>query len=260
VGGIVDEGFSAFTGENDLPFVEQALPANLKLLDVLLVSEPDDTRLLRLASEGYCSYALAFLEDRDQERARRFYLRGRDYGLRLLQQDDRVAGALKGSPEELKEALTHGGSDLVPAAFWAGFGWGGYIYLTLTEPDAIADLPRTEVLMQFVASRDSSYYFGGADVFLGTLYGSRPRILGGDPERARKHFERALRTNGGRFLMTYVYFARSVAVQTQDEDLFNKLLTAVEEAPLDAEPGARLANEVARLKARSLRERAAELF
>ena len=33
------------------------------------------------------------------------------------------------------------------AAFWAAFGWGGYLYLSLTDLDAIGDLPRMERLM-----------------------------------------------------------------------------------------------------------------
>ena len=55
MGGLVDEGFLAFTEEDDLAFAESALPANIKLLDVLLKNQPDNVRLLRLASEGYNS-------------------------------------------------------------------------------------------------------------------------------------------------------------------------------------------------------------
>src|SRR5512143_4009063 len=87
VGGIVDEGFTAFTEETDLAFAEQALPANMKLLEVMLKNDPTNERLLRLASEAYCSYALAFLEDTDKRRARDFYERGRDYAFRILRQE-----------------------------------------------------------------------------------------------------------------------------------------------------------------------------
>ena len=40
VGNIVDQGFSAFTEDTDLAFVEEALPANIKLLEVLLKNNP----------------------------------------------------------------------------------------------------------------------------------------------------------------------------------------------------------------------------
>ncbi|MGB2959317.1 MAG: TRAP transporter TatT component family protein [Bacteroidota bacterium] len=260
VGGIIDEGFVAFTEEDDLEFAEQALPGNLKLLAVWLKSEPENERLLRLASEGYSSYALAFLEEEHTDRARSFYLRGRDYGLRLLIQKEEVAEALGGSPDDLRAALEGQDRDLAPGAFWTAFGWGGYINITLTSPDAIADLPRAEALMEFVADRDSSYYFGGADIFLGALYGSRPKMLGGDVDRSRTHFERALAINEGKFLMTHVYYARSYAVQTQDEALFEKLLTTVERASLEILPDYRLANAVAKEKAKLLLARKSDLF
>lgn len=260
VGGIVDEGFTAFTEETDLAFAEQALPANVKFLEVFLKNDPTNERLLRLASEGYSSYALAFLEDTDRQRAREFYERGKNYAFRILRQDGDFARALDGTLDDLNAVLATKGQSVVPAVFWAAFGWGSAIYLNLTSPDAIADLPRAQAMMEFVALRDSGYYFGGADVFLGTLYGSKPKLFGGDPVKARGHFEKALRINGGKFLMTYVYYARSVAVQTQDVTLFDSLLTTVLQAPPDTLAGARLANQVARKKAGLLLSRKEELF
>jgi hypothetical protein len=260
VGGMVDQGFSAFTEDDDLAFVETALPANLKLLEVMLKTSPDNERLLRLASEGYSSYALGFLEDTNATRARAFYLRGKEYGLRLLKQHAAVATALDGSAEDLKAALAKLGKDDVPAVFWTGFAWGSYIWLSLTEPDAIADLGRAEALMSFVAERDPGFYYGGAHMFLGTLYGSRPKMFGGNIELAKKHFERAEQLNGGKFLMGYVYEARSVAVQTQDEALFDSLLTKVNTASLEILPEFRLGNAIAKKKAALLMSRKSELF
>jgi hypothetical protein len=260
VGGMVDEGFTALTEERDLDFAEKALPGNIKLLEVMLKNKPDDVRLLTLTSQGYSSYALGFLEDSLQERARDFYLRGRDFGMRILRQDKDLAKGLDGSVDDLKAALKTYDKDMVPAAFWTAFGWGSYIYLSLGNPDAIADLPRAEALMEFVVKHDSSFYYGGAHVFLGTLYGSRPKMLGGNIDLARDHFARALRINGGKFLMTYVYQARSVAVQTLDEALFDECLRKVESASLEILPEFRLANAIAKKKAQLLMSRRAELF
>ena len=260
VGGIVDDGFEAFTEEQDLAFAEQALPANIKLLDVMLKNDPENARLLRLGSEGYNSYALAFLEDTDPERARAFYRRGKEYGMRILRRDASWARALDGTLEDLKGRLAEADQGDVPALFWTAFGWGSEIYLSLTSPDAIADLPKAEALMDFVARTDSTYYYAGADLFLGTLYGSRPKMLGGDLEKSRRHFDRALRLNGGRFLMTYVYYARSVAVQSLDEALFDELLAKVDTASLEILPKARLANQVAKRKSELLKSRKSDLF
>ena len=260
VGNIAYDGFSAITEEGDLQFAEKALPGNIKLLEVMLKSDPENKHLLTLVSQGYSSYALAYLEDSLQDRARDFYMRGRDYGLRMLRQDAEVARALDGTIDDLKAVLAKRDKDLVPAAFWTAFGWGSYIYLSLDNMDAIGDLPRAEALMEFVAKQDSTYYYGGAHVFLGTLFGSRPRMLGGNPELSKAHFETALRLNGGKFLMTYVYYARSYAVQTQDKELFSELLAKVDSASLDILPEFRLANAIAKQKARLLMSRQSDLF
>jgi tetratricopeptide (TPR) repeat protein len=260
VGNIVNDGFSAITADADMDFAGQALPGNIKLLEVMLKSDPDNKTLLTLCSQGYSSYALGYLEDSLQDRARDFYLRGKEYGIRILRQDKDVAKALDGTIDDLKAVLAKKDKDLVPGAFWAAFGWGSYIYLSLNNPDAIGDLPRADALMEFVVRHDSSYYYGGAHVFLGTLYGSRPKMLGGNVDLARQHFDAALRINGGKFLMTYVYLARSVAVQTLDETLFDESLAKVEQASIDILPEFRLANAFAKKKARLLMDRRADLF
>lgn len=260
VGGIIDNGFEALTEEQDLDFAGKALPANIKLLEVMLKSDPGNERILLLLSQGYSSYALGFVEDTDPERAKILYLRGRDYALRVLRKNARMASALDGSLDDLNAVLGRRGKDDVPAVFWAAFGWGSYIYLSLTEPAAIADLPRTEAMMQFVVEKNPSFYYGGAHVFLGTLYGSRPRLLGGDVEKSRQHFDAAIRISGGKFLMTQVYCARSLAVQTLDEQLFDELLGTVNSTSLEVLPEFRLANAIAKRKAGLLEARKEELF
>jgi len=57
-------------------------------------------------------------------------------------------------------------------------------------------------------------------------------MFGGDLEKSKLHFETALRLSDGKFLLTYVYYARTYAVQAQDEALFEELLTKVRETPL----------------------------
>lgn len=260
VGGIVDDGFEAFTSESDLQFARDALPGNLKLLETMLRSDPENVTLLRLLSQGYASYALGYLEGKDDARAKDFYLRARDYGYRIMRCDKRLARALDGSLDELRGELAGRTKDDVPGVFWSAFGLGSYIQLSLSDPAAVADLPRAQAMMEFVARADSEYYYGGAELFLGTLAGSRPKILGGNPEQSKAYFERAIRIAGGRFLLTYVYYARSYAVQTQNEALFEELLTKVKDTPLEVLPEFRLANAIAKQKAEELLAKKSDLF
>jgi hypothetical protein len=178
----------------------------------------------------------------------------------VLKQDRVLAGVLDGPADSLRAVLRTTDAEMVPAVFWTAFGLGGYVNLSLSDPDALAMLPGVEAMMEHVARVDSSFYHGGADIFLGALFGTRPKMLGGDTERATKHFERALRINGGRFLLTHVYYARSVALQTLNEPLFDELLLTVENTSADAQPSIRLPNTIAKEKARYLRDRKGEYF
>lgn len=261
VGGIIGEyGFATLSEEGDLDLAEKSLAANLKLTEILAKGDPNNEELLLALSIGYSSYALGFVEDDSVERARTLYLRGRDFGLRILRDNSRFAEALNGPIERFPAALRAFSKNDIPAIFWTATGWGSYINLTLTEPDALADLPKVEAMMQFVREKDSAYYYGGALLFLGTMYGGRPKLLGGNLELSRRHFEECLKINKGNFLLTYVYYARSYAVQAQNQRLFEELLRKVENASLDILPEARLPNAIAKKKARLLHSKMNDLF
>lgn len=258
--GIMQDGFEVLNEESDLTLAEASIASNLKLLESVLRSDPGNREILLMACRGYAGYTLGFVEDTDPARARALYARGRDFGLRTLEKRPGIVRAMSGTPEELRGALDADGGPFIPEIFWTALCWGGAISLDLTSPDALADLPRVETMMEYVREKDPEYYYGGADFFLGTIKGSRPAILGGNPAASREHFERALSINGGRFLLTYVYYARSYAVQTQDRQLFEDLLAKVDSASTDILPGARLSNVIARKKAAALLLAADELF
>jgi len=260
MGEIIDNGFVVLNEEQDLDIAEKAIASDLKLLESVMKSDPENDHLLLLAAQGYASYALGFVEDSSRERAKLFYLRGRDFGMRILSKNRAFADVRDKGPAEFRPALASFTRDDVPAVFWTALGWGSYIALSLTDPEAIADLPKVEAMMDFVADREPSYFYGGAHFFLGTLYGSRPKILGGDTGISRKHFQECLSINKGKFLLTYVYEARSLAVQTQDRALFEQLLTKVDTTSLEILPELRLSNAIAKKKARLLRFRIDELF
>lgn len=97
-------------------------------------------------------------------------------------------------------------------------------------------------------------------MFFGGFYGARSKMLGGDPEKSKHHFERNLELTENKFLMTQMLYAKTYAVQTQNRELFERLLKIVLATPGDVLPEQRLANEVAKLKAQNLLEAADDLF
>jgi tetratricopeptide (TPR) repeat protein len=260
MGGIMDYGLEAFNEEGDLKLAEGALGSNLKLVEALIKGDPQNTKLLLMAAQGFNAYALAFAEDDSIERARMFYLRGRDYAMRVLIQNQKIRDAIDKDIPAFQAALATLTKDDVPAVFWTAFGWGSYINITRADVGAVADLPKVMAMMEFVRQTDPTFYYGGPYLILGSIEGSMPPALGGKPEKAKEYFERALAVNGGRFLLTYVYYAKVYAVQTQNQELFESLLKKVEEASPDILPEARLSNAIAKKKARLLREHMNDLF
>ncbi len=256
----MDNGFEVLNEEQDLGIAEISVASNLKLLETIIKSDPDNQHYLLLASLGYASYALGFVEDDSIERAGFFYHRGKEYGMKILNSNREFADAQEKGIEEFNRALNSFSEDDVPAVFWAATGWGSYISLNLTDPSAIADLPKVEAMMKWVIRKDPLYFYGGAYFFLGTLYGSRPTLLGGNPDSSKEYFETCLKINSRKFLLTYVYYARSYAVQTQNRELFEECLNRVDTTSIDILPKARLSNAIAKKKSKLLRDKIDELF
>jgi tetratricopeptide (TPR) repeat protein len=260
MGGILDNGLSAFYEESDLQLAHEALGSNLKLIEAMIKSDPENEQFLTFAVEGFNAYALAFCEDDSVERARVFYLRAKEYGMRILMKNKKFKEAMDGDITAFREAVNTFDKDDVPAIFWTAFSWGSYVNITRTDVAGLADLSKVNALIEFVAEKNPSFYYGGAYLFLGTIEGSTPKSLGGNPDKAKEYFEKCLALNGGKFLMTQLYYARTYAVATQDQPLFESLLKNVEEASPDILPEARLANIIAKKKARKLLAQSNELF
>lgn len=248
---IIQVGMSAYYEEDDLELARGAMASNLKLLEVLLKNEPDNIGLLEMLSQGYCGYAFMFIEDDSPGRAVGFYKRGAGYGTRALEE----RGLAKGNSIFHKEA----GVPDVPALFWTAFCKAGWIGLNRDDPDALAELVRVMPIVERVLELDPGYYNNSAHTIYGTYYASRPRMFGGDPARAKKHFDAALGGQGNSFQMNRLMYAESYAVAVQDRELFEKLLKDVLNGR-DLVPGQRLANEAAKKKAKKLLERINELF
>lgn len=257
---ILPRGIAAFYEEPDPALAREAMGSQLKLVEVLLKNDPGNPELLLAAAQGFGGYAFLFLEDEAPDRAKRIYARGRDFGIRALGKV--LPARFDREPDLGKFSAMLGkvGKRDAGLLFWTAYAWGGWADLSRNDPQALADLPKVEAMMRRVEELSPGYFFGGPDLFFGAYYGSRPRILGGDPEKSRSHFERAVAASDGKFLMARVLYAQFYGVPSGDRELFRRSLeAALAGSPADL-PEQRLANEVARIRARKLLEAIDELF
>jgi hypothetical protein len=76
---IMDSGIEAMNSETDLQLARAAMPANLKLMEGMLLEDPDNIDLLLYAAQGFYGYSYGFIETEDTARAGALYRRCYDY-------------------------------------------------------------------------------------------------------------------------------------------------------------------------------------
>jgi len=257
---MVESQYTSINEETDPALAQQAIPASLKMLEGLLKGDLENESLLKNLSEGFCGYAFSFVEDTDPQRASRLYLRGRGYAERLLKANGAPDHLTGQNPEQLKNSLKALDVDYLPGLYWLGQCWAGWLMLNLDDLQAFAAISKVEAVLQRALELDESYHYAGPHLLLGAFYGGRSKLLGGNPDKARNHFDQCLQLTRNKFLMAKVIYAKTFAVQMQDRPLFKKLLGDVVDAPVDILPEQQLANAVAKQKAQKLLESTDDLF
>jgi hypothetical protein len=249
---LVDDGVVAFTRDNDLDLIEKALPANIKLLETLLVSSPADGRLMTLLSQLYGSYAFGFGETRLEEsryqvppgndmavhrltrQVTRYYERGANYALTALEKN--VPGATDAFQKVtaisayLKKLRV---KDVAPL-FWYGFNLGAMVNHNLDDIRIVSRAHVARQVMERVIELDPAYHHGGAHLFLMAYYGSRSPMMGGDQKRAGDHYQQLKKIAGDDYLLADLVYARFCLYQQQDRQGFVEMMTRIIDHPSTA--------------------------
>jgi predicted anti-sigma-YlaC factor YlaD len=272
VGDVLASGGTTFTSDDDPELVRDALPFSLKLMESLLAESPNHTGLLYATASGFTQYSYAFVqEDADEKeeesfaaaealrvRARRLYLRARNYGLRGLEVHHKhFEGLLRTNVAAAMLVMT---KKDVPLLFWTAAAWGAAIAVSKDNPDLIADVPLVEAMIDRALALDEAYDNGAIHTFLITFEMARSS-KGGDPvPRARKHFDRAMELSKGQAASPLVSYAEAVCLQKQDRAGFEAMLTQALAINPDADPKTRLANLIAQRRAKWLLSQRDDLF
>lgn len=263
---IMNDGMTSFYEEEDLHLAKEAAAANIKLLEGMLKSDPENRLLLALLSRAFASYSMAFVEMRawtlwhsnpmgyreEMRRALRLYDRGKEYGILSLPDAEGFRKSLHGGIDGFKKHLQNYRKETVPQLFWLAFNWALKINLSKDKPSAIISLPKVVALMKRLQELDEKFYYGGIHLFFGTYYAGRSKMLGGDPEKGKEHFEKALQISEKKFLLTYIFYAKFYAIQKQDKELFQNLINEVLNAPENLLPEERLVNKLSKDTAKTL--------
>lgn len=263
---IMKSGAPSFEMESDVELAETSGLTMIKMIEAFQYDNPKNKNLNVLLSRSYANYAQGFLEfdllrykgvdeakyQKTLTRAKTFYKRGKEYGLKAMKTNGSFKKALNKDLDTFKKSLKGFGRGKVPMLFWTAMNWGALINLSKDSPLAIVEFPKVEAIMQRVLELDDNYYFAGPHLFFGYSFGSRPPMFGGSAEKSKDHFESALKAYNRKFLLAQVYYATTYAVQFQDPMVFDEMLNEVLSADPSALPKARLGNELAQIRAKWL--------
>lgn len=263
---------TTFASDNDPDLIGSALPFSLKLMEGLLAESPKHRGLLLAACSGFTQYSYVFVQQRAEQlenvnfaesqalqaRARRLYLRGRDYCLRGL--DVTHPGMSQALRENPRAAVAKATVKDVPLLYWTAASWGAAISVSKDNPDLIGDQNILEATIDRAYALQPDFDNGTIEAFLITYETARQGAKGDFADRSRTHFERAVRLTDGQMAGPYVSMAESVSVAKQNRSEFESLLNKALAIDVDAKPEWRLGNVVMQHRARWLLGRADELF
>jgi predicted anti-sigma-YlaC factor YlaD len=272
MGDALAEDSLVYAGDDDVELVGAAIPFGLKTIETLLVQVPEHRGLLTAAVRGFTQYAYIYvqlpadeLEERDvaaaydeRARARRLYLRARDYGLRGLGFDhDEALARLRRQPDT---ALADLGDESLETLYWTGIAWSAAIALGKDQPLLIADLPVVDALVARTTALDPDFDDGGLHTFLISYEMGRPGGGTVATEIAYRHFQRAVELSEGQRVAPYVAMAESVTVAQRQRSAFEDLLEQALAVDTDGRAEWRLANHVMQHRARWLLARTDTFF
>jgi hypothetical protein len=218
--------------QNDPELVTSGLPAYLLFVDGLIAQHPENVNLLSAGAQLFAVYGSRFATG---EHAISLTAKARGYGERAICIAHKPAcGWSTKDYDTFVAELGKVERKQLDALYSYAVGWLGNLQATSEDWGAVADLPRVQAVLERALAIDETYEHGAIHGYLGILGALRPPALGGKPDEARAHFERAIELSGGKDLSIKVEYARRYARLVFDQELHDRLLTEVLNAPVEA--------------------------
>jgi tetratricopeptide (TPR) repeat protein len=273
VASMLSQNGTTVTSDNDPELIEAAVPFTIKLYESLLDSVPKNAELLQATCALATEYAYAFLQSKAdmlgqghhdetvalRDRALNMYLRGKGYCVRALEQrSEHITALLMKDPEAAVKKFKDRKKD-VALLYWSAASWGGAISLGKDKPAIAVDFPVVRALADRALALDESWSKGAIHEMMITL-DSLPEALGGNADRARKHFDRAVELQHGLSPGPYVALALNISVPAQNRDEFVKLVNTALAVDPEKDPDTRLVTLLSQRLAHALLDQLDQLF
>lgn len=227
---------SVFTRDNDPELMRDALPLALKMYEALLDANPEHVELHRATASAFVSYSYAFIQfpadtlptsdiskkKQMLQRSKKMYIRAREYALDGLELQ--YPSFRKGLSANSDSTLALVEKEDVSMLYWAGMAWFGAFTADKFDMKLALSVPKAVKIMKRVEALDPDFGNGALDEFFISFYGAMPKSMGGDVEKAKHHFERAVTLSKGKSAGPYTAYATAVMIPAQDRTQYEALL------------------------------------
>jgi hypothetical protein len=249
---------AAILNQDDPAIVRSGLPAYLLVVDGFIIQSPDNAELLSAGAQLFALYGSRFAEDVAHGLV--LTAKSRRYGERAICLEHEPACNWSGLEyDRFVAELAEVDRRQTDVLYAYAVSWLSHLDATSSDWTAVGELPWVQAAMNRVMELDESYDDGGVHVYLGILNALRPPALGGQPDVAKAHFERAIELSNGTDLSAKVEYARRYGRMMFDQELHDRLLDEVIAAPAEA-PGRTLFNVLAKRDAAELLASSADYF
>ncbi len=249
---------AAVLNQDDPETARAAIPSYMILIDSMIEGNPDNPTLLSAAATLYASYGAVFADE--PVRAMRLTRKARGYALHAMCETySQACGWREMTYDEFVASLAGVKKRDAERLYTYGFATLAYLRAHSDDWNALAELPQIEALFDHYLAIAGDIVTSATHTYMGILLTLRPPALGGKPEEARMHFEKAIELSHGRDLTAKVEFARGYAKLLYERDLHDQLLIEVLEADPYAD-GLTLGNVLAKEDATALLAEADEYF
>ncbi|NOQ88142.1 MAG: hypothetical protein GQ550_04395 [Gammaproteobacteria bacterium] len=221
-----DDLSAAILESDDPETIKKGLPAYLILMSSMIKGDPENADLLESGAKLYGAYASGFTDSEESKKA----LANRAYeyaGHAMCIRDARfcdVKGISYFKFEKLLESIEQPEAEHL---FVFVSSWAGYIEANSSDWNAIAELPKVKAGIRCVLEIDETVSNGNAHLYMAVMESLLPPTLGGKPELAKKHYDRAIEISKGHNLMAKVLYAEKYARLLFDRELHDELLQQV---------------------------------
>jgi len=235
---------------DDPETIKKGVPAYLILMSSMIKGDPENPDLLESGAQLYGAYASSFTDTEASRKA--LANRAFRYASRAMCIRDKSFCDIKTITYfEFEKRLDAVEEVQAESLFVFVSSWAGYIEANSADWNAIAELPKVKAGIQRVLEIDETVNNGNAHLYMAVMESLLPATLGGKPELAKKHFNRAIELSDESNLMAKVLYAEKYARMKFDRDLHDQLLHEVIESD-SGSPDQILINTIAKQKAEKL--------